>query len=71
MDALETMLFKIKIKEVVDLKRRYLFKHMNAYFLGKNNTTLIIDYAWKKYSNAFILQKKNTSYNDTGTQNAL
>ena len=50
------MLYKIKLN-VTNLRKRYLFEHMNAYFLRTNNVIFIIDYTWKKYSNAFILQK--------------
>ena len=44
-------------------------------FREKNKATYFIDYAWKKYSYAFILQKKYYIYRMiqcvTGTKNAL
>ena len=42
-------------------------------FWEKNNATFIIDFAWKKYSNAFILQKILHGMTPwvIGTQNAL
>ena len=35
LDALEAMLFTIKINVMVDFDTRYLFEKMNAYFLEK------------------------------------
>ena len=50
------MLFKIKINVIVDLLKN-IFIWVFEYLLGKKQRKLIIEYAWTKYSNAFILKK--------------
>ena len=52
------MLLKIKINVMVGLwKKVFIWGHESLLFGKKNNATFIIDYAWKKYFNVFILQK--------------
>ena len=74
MYTLETMLLKIKINIIVDLpKKVFIWTYESLLFEKDNTVTFIVDYAWKKYSNAFILQKilhRMTQW-VTGTQNAI
>ena len=68
----ETMFFKITIKAMVDLSKRFVWAYESLLF-GKKESKI---HGWqfmKKYSNAFILQKvfHRMTQRVTGTHNVL